>query len=104
MSREEFKCKILSKLDTQHLNWGKLCNQIQDIAETLLSDESWNAYIKCANRDLGICQGSDFLTINGHYWDWKEFDTNTVPIVSAFLDYFNVKDLNIIAEHIKERR
>ena len=58
-----------------------------------MSVKSWNTYIKRANRDLNLCQGSDFLTINGHYWDWKEFNANTVPMRGSSVVTFKIREI-----------
>ena len=99
MSRAELKAQILSHLSIG-TNWGKACNAIQEVAEKHLSVKSWNAYITRANRDLAECEGSDFLAMNGHYWDWKQFNSCATEIVSTFLDYFGDADLEIIAQHM----
>jgi len=76
----------------KHLNmnqsWGKICNQVQDAAEKALTDAAWNAYIRKASHDHDQCKGSDFVLLNGQYFDWKEFDIKKTEIVLAFLDYF----------------
>lgn len=95
----ELKNKILAKLDTSK-EWGVLCNQVQDVAEEHLSNHAFGQYIRKASRDLRECEGSDFLVMNGHYWDWREFDSNTVPIVLAFLDYFDLDSLTIIEQNL----
>ncbi len=100
MTREELKANILSKLDTQRKQWGVLCNEIQDVAYKHISTKDWNAYCISANKDFKTCDGSDFLCMNGHFWDWKEFDSSTVSIVSAFLDYFGAEALNIINQNL----
>ena len=98
-SINELKAEIIAKLDTSK-PWGVLCNQIQDVADKHLSDEAWNNYIDKAEVDAEECEGSDFLVMNGHYWDWREFDRSIVAIVSAFLDYFDAKSLEIINQHL----
>ena len=95
----ELKVSIIKKLDTSK-PWGKLCNQIQDVAYDHLSAKAWNSYIEKAARDSEECDGSDFLVMNGRYWDWKEFDTKTVEIVTAFLDYFNASALTLIEKYL----
>lgn len=99
MPRSESKAQILSHLKIG-TNWGKACNVVQEVAEKHLSVESWNAYITRVTKDMAECNGSDFLFMNGHYWDWKQFDSCAAEIVNTFLDYFGDTDLEIIAQHM----
>ena len=86
----------------KHLNmnqsWGEICNQVQDAAEKALTDAAWNTYIRKANHDLEQCEGSDFVLMNGQYFDWKEFDSKKTEIVLAFLEYFSGTDLYRISK------
>ena len=81
------KYELLESLNMSQ-SWGKICNQIQDAAEKALTTLQWNAYLHKANKDMGECDGSDFLVLNGQYFDWKEFESKKTEIVLAFLDYF----------------
>ena len=90
---------ILNKLDWSK-DWGKLCNQIQKIVATHFSDKDWNDYHNKSMKDLDECRDSDFVVFNSHYFDWKEFDYNKRAIVSAYLLYFNDKQLKLIGEKL----
>ena len=99
MTRSELKAQILSHLKIGS-NWGDACNVIQDVADKHLSTKAWNAYIIQAAKDMAECEESDFLVMNGKYWDWKEFGPCATEIVNTFLDYFGDADLEIIAQHM----
>lgn len=81
------KYELLKSLNMNQ-SWGKICNQIQDAADKALTTPQWNAYLNKANKDMDECDGSDFLVLNGQYFDWKEFESKKTEIVLAFLDYF----------------
>ena len=94
---ETTKEKILNRF-TYNDNWGEVCNDIQDVAFEVLPKKSLERYSKLANKDLEYCEGSDFLYLNGQFFDWKEFGYRSRDIVGAFLDYFNDSDLLKIEE------
>ena len=74
-------------------NWGKVCNNIQDVAFDVLPEKSLIRYTKLSQKDIAICDGADFVVFNGQYFDWREFGYRSRDIVSAFLDYFTEQDL-----------
>lgn len=96
---QELKAQILSRVAIGN-NWGKACNTIQDVACQYLKVKDWNKAARKMSSDAQACEGSDFLQMNGHFWDWKEFNRAASEIVSVFLDYFTDTDLEIIAQHI----
>ena len=89
---ETTKEKILNHFKHND-NWGEVCNDIQDVAFEVLPESSLRRYTKLSQKDMAICDGSDFVTFNGQYFDWKEFTYRSRDIVSAFLNYFTEKDL-----------
>lgn len=98
MDRLTLKATIIHKIGVD--NWGKTCNQIQEIAEKSLPKKSWIKYLEDTNRDMEICEGSDFVVFNGDYYDWKEFDIEKLKIVSSFLNYFSDTDLLLIRDNL----
>ena len=95
----ELKALILKKLDLSK-SWGVICNQIQDVAADHLDDSAWKRYAELSDKDMQECEGGDFLQMNGHFWDWKEFPHATAEIVSTFLDYFDAPSLAIINQYL----
>ena len=89
-TRTETKQKIISLLPkSKRDNWGYGANHIQDVAEKVLTKKEFNAYLKKSNKDVDACEGMDGQLFNGQYFDWRQFETQGVQILSAFLDYFD---------------
>lgn len=103
----ESATKILNLVDMSD-GWGPACNQIQDAAYKVLSVKDWNDVSSRVGEDLELSEGSDFITMNGHYFDWKEFDRRKVDIVYAYLLYYSSEQLvkihRYLCTNIKERR
>lgn len=78
------------------LSWGKICDNINKIAERVLTPKAFNRIRKAQQKDLEECEGCDYVVFNGHYFDWKEFDYNKVAIVNAFLEYFTPRELELM--------
>lgn len=99
MENASLKAQIVSKLNLAK-GWGKCLNKIQDVAEKVLTPQQWNTFLIRSNHDAEECEGSDFLMINGHFWDWREFDYKGGEIVFAFLDYFTEPQLKRILKSL----
>ena len=84
--------KILDVVDMSG-GWGTACNKIQDAAYEVLSVKDWNDVSSRVDKDLEISEGSDFIMMNNHYFDWKEFDQRKVDIVRAYLLYYSPEQL-----------
>ena len=99
--------KILDVVDMSG-GWGPACNQIQDAACEVLSVRDWNLVSSRVEKDLELSEGSDFLMMNGHYFDWKEFGQKKVDIVRSYLLYYSPEQLvkihRYLCTNIKERR
>lgn len=81
--------KLISLFPDKKNNWGKICNLLQNVAEIVLPKKQFEAYVRASNEDMAVCEGCDFVTFNGEYFDWKEFDYNRDNIIRAFLKYFS---------------
>ena len=92
---------ILSILDLSQ-GWGKACNKIQDVAYKTMTISQWNAFAIRQERDYMECEGSDYVVLNGHYFDWKEFDCKAADIVLAYLSYFTEPQLEKILKYLKK--
>ena len=93
------KMNIVKLLDCSN-GWGKACNQIQDAAYEVLTTAQWNSIILRQGRDLTECDGSDFLIMNGQFFDWKEFKTKETDIILAYLSYFTEPQLEKIFNYL----
>lgn len=96
--RNELKNEIISKLNPNY-NWGKCCNEIQEIALKLLNKKDKEIYLKKTFRDSNMCEGMDCVIFSGKVFDWRTFNNRRNDIIFAFLDYFDNKTL----EQIKEK-
>lgn len=92
--------KILNLVDMSG-GWGPACNQIQDAAYKVLSVKDWNDVSSRVGEDLEISEGNDFITMNGRYFDWKEFDHRKVDIVYAYLLYYSPEQLVKIHSYLR---
>lgn len=55
---------------------------------------------KC-QKDFESCDGSDYLLLNGQYFDWKEFGPRYRDIVAAYLDYYTDAQLKLIFKRLQ---
>lgn len=99
MNRNEIKQNIVDKTQDSR-GWGHVCNTIQDVVFDEFNEKELQEYCEKAQKDAEECEGSDFVTFNGQYFDWKEFNRRCDDIVKAFLDYFDNNQLNKIAKHL----
>ncbi len=83
-------------------DWGKVLNILQEIAEKVLSENEFKHYVNKSVSDAGRCVGMDGILINGHYFDWKDFDKKSEDIVLAWLDYFTPSEVKRIANYKEE--
>lgn len=88
---------VLFKLNFER-DFGEILNHLQDVAEKALTKREFYKYLRASCADMGKCDGMDGILINGHYFDWKEFKYKKVEIVTAWLNYFNEKQLIKIAQ------
>ena len=95
------KYEIIELLDRSN-GWGKACNQIQDAAYNVLSVAQWNAFALRQEKDYMECDGSDYVVMNGHCFDWKEFKTKETDIILAYLSYFSEPQLEKILKYLKK--
>lgn len=95
--------KIISLLDRSN-GWGKACNQIQDAAFETFSAIQWNTFAARQEKDYNECEGSDFLIMNGHYFDWKEFEIKENEIILAYLSYFTDSQLEKIYKYLCSKK
>ena len=93
--------EIIELLDLSQ-GWGKCCNQIQDAAYETMTVLQWNAFALRQEKDMNECEGSDYLILNDHYFDWKEFDRKAREIVMAYLSYFTEPQLIKILTYLKK--
>ena len=85
---------ILNKIDWSK-NWGKICNEINDVAYQVLTAKEFEDIRIKQNVDALDCADMDGVLFNGCYFDWRQF-SNTKMIVKAFLKYFTSKQLELI--------
>lgn len=95
------KYEIIELLDRSD-GWGKACNQIQDAAFEVLTDSEWDAFAIRQERDYQNCEGSDYLIMNGQYFDWRQFKTKETDIILAYLSYFTEPQLEKILKYLKK--
>lgn len=95
------KINIIKLLDCSN-GWGKACNKIQDAAYETMATSEWNAFALRQERDYKECEGSDYVVLNGHYFDWKEFDCRATDIVLAYLSYFTEPQLEKIFNYLSK--
>lgn len=95
--------KIISLLDRSK-GWGKACNQIQDAAFETFSAIQWNTFAARQEKDFNKCGGSDFLIMNGRYFDWKEFESKETEIILAYLSYFTDSQLEKIYKYLYSKK
>lgn len=98
MDKQTFLLTKVKGLNDKSTSFGVILNRIQDKAEKVLSEKEWNNYLRASSKDADRCAGMDGILLNGHYFDWKEFEVNKKQIVSAYLDYFSEAQLGKIAE------
>ena len=70
-------------------SWGKIFNFIQDVAEKTLTKKEFYKFLELTNNEVELCDGEDGHLVNGHYYDWKEFDIKRDDMVNDFLDIFD---------------
>lgn len=99
MERLALKTDIIDKTWTP-LGWGVACSRIQDVAFDVLTDKELIKITKNSQKDFDECDGSDFLVMNGKYFDWKEFGYRYRDIIAAYLDYYTNDQLKLIASHL----
>lgn len=92
---------IINLLDLSE-GWGKACNKIQDAAYATMTVSQWNAFALRQERDMMKSEGSDFIIFNGHYYDWKEFNSKAAEIVMAYLSYFSESQLEKILKYLQK--
>lgn len=83
-------------------DWGRVLNILQTIAEKVLSENEFSRYVNKSVADAGRCVGMDGILINGHYFDWKDFNKKSEDIVLAWLDYFTPSQVKRIADYKEE--
>ena len=88
---------VLFKINFER-DFGEILNHLQDVAEKALPKKEFNEYLRKSCADMGECDAMDGILINGYYFDWKEFNSKKVEIVTAWLSYFNEKQLIKIAQ------
>jgi len=93
--------QILELVDRSE-GWGKALNQIQDAADVTMTTAQWNAFAAKQEEDFNACEGSDFLVLNGHYFDWKEFKIKEAEIILAYLTYFTENQLVKIVDYLRK--
>lgn len=81
--------------------WGHACNQIQNAAFHTLPLSEWNGVALRQEKDIQDCEGSDYLIMNGQYFDWKEFEIKEVAIIMAYLSYFTDLQLKKILNYLR---
>ena len=91
--------QIISKTKNQG-EFGAMLNYIQDVAEEVLTEREWDAYLEKANNDTEQCEEQDGILLNGEYFDWRQFKSQRFNIVKAYLRYFNQEQLNKILKAI----
>lgn len=99
MDRISFIKKIISTGDFKG-DWGAVCNYIQDVAETVLTNKEWNDYLLTSVADAETCNDMDGVLLNGQYFDWRECYTKIEEITKAYLDYFTDEQLERIENAI----
>ena len=92
----EYKIVILNKVNLKQ-NFGKTLNKLQDVAEKVLTKKEFHTYLVKSNLDADMCEGMDGILLNGQYFDWRTFEFKQREIVSAWLNYFDEKQLMKIA-------
>ena len=88
---------LLEKLNLKY-SWGALCNEIQDVAQQVLTTEEWNVVAQAQDRDANICEDWDGVLFNGQYFDWKEFETKKLDILKAYLRYYTPRQQQLIEQ------
>lgn len=96
----ESAVQILDLVDMSD-GWGTACNQIQNAAYKVLSVKDWNDVSSRVGKDLELSEGSDFIMMNNHYFDWKEFDQRKADIVRAYLLYYSPEQLVKIHRYLR---
>lgn len=86
---------VVERLDFSQ-DFGFLLNKIQNIVLEDFSKEEINDYVIKSSRDAEQTEDLDGILLNGHYFDWREFDTRKREIVSAYLEYFTDEQLERI--------
>ena len=94
MIKEQITDKFKKELNNGE--WGVVLNELQDKAEDALSKKEFNTYLIKSSKDLDKCEGMDGILLNGHYFDWREFQFKAKEIVHAWLDYFDPHQLELI--------
>lgn len=93
--------RLLDKFGGPERSSGKVMNTLQDIAEKILSNKQLDKFFAAISKDYEECEGSDYMILNGHFFDWKEFDYKKVEMVNAFLSYFPAEKITDIENYIK---
>lgn len=90
------KSAIILYYSTDTRTWGEILNEIQDVAYDVLSSQEYLEYYYKAQADEVECQVQDGILLNGDYYDWKEFTTKKMDIISSWLNYFSEDSLEKI--------
>lgn len=93
--------KLLDKYGGPDRSSGKVMNALQDIAEIILSDKQLDNFFTALNKDFDECHESDFMLLNGQFFDWKEFSYKQIEMINAFLSYFPPEKITDIENYIK---
>lgn len=88
---------LLEKLNLKY-SWGKLCNEIQNVARRVLPTNEWNDIAQAQDEDANDCYDMDGVLFNGQYFDWKEFETKKLEILKAYLRYYTPRQQQLIEQ------